>query len=184
MPPAQTPIARPLLAGLALLSLASCGGTGDDKFAPLCPTPSIPRDFNDIHRYRGAGRDITDSVLDGRITGVSGSCTRDGDGYVKTTISVTLELARGPANPSRTADVAYFVAVSDGDRILDKQVFRIRADFAANTDRVRLSGDEVELRLRVTPTKTAAAYRISVGFELTPLELEVNRQRQALSKKP
>ena len=67
--------------------------------------------------------------------------------------------------------------VPEGERILDKQVFTLRAEFPPNTDRLRLSGDDVELRLPVSPTKTAEAYRIQVGFQLTPLELEVNRRR-------
>ena len=178
---AVTPLpAHPLRAALgacALLALAGCGASESDNFAPRCPVPSIPRDFNDLRRFRGAGRDITDAALEGRVVNIQGSCKRTGDSTVTATVSVGIELARGPAAPGRIADIAYFVAVSEDDRILDKQIFRLRAEFPANTDRLRLSGDEVELRLPVTTQKTAAAYRISVGFELTPVELEVNRQR-------
>ena len=175
---AFTPIrlASPL-ATAALLALAGCSGSGTEQFAPPCPVPSIPRDFGDLHRFRGNGRDLTDSVLEGRITGLDGSCTRDGAATTVATISVGLELTRGPAAPGRTADVPYFVAVSEGDRIIDKQVYTLHAEFPANTDRLRLAGDQVELRLPVTPQKTAAAYRVSVGFQLTPAELEVNRSR-------
>ena len=94
------------------------------------------------------------------------------------TVSVGMDLTRGPASPSRTATVAYFIAVTDGDRVLDKRVFPLRADFPANTDRVRLSGEDVDLRLPVTDKKTAAAYQVTVGFQLTPDELEVNRRRR------
>ena len=179
MPPSTTRPARfagPLLAA-AVLTLSACSGVEGEKFAPPCPAPGILRDGGDLHRYRGAGRDITDTVLEGRLTGINGSCTRDGGDAVATTISVGMELNRGPAATSRTAEVAYFVAVLDGERILEKRVYTLRAEFPANTDRLRLTGDQVELRLAVTPQKTAASYRISVGFQLTPLELEINRQR-------
>ncbi len=169
--------AAPALGLVALLALAGCGGGASDNFAPPCPQPSIPTDFNDLHRFRGAGRDITDSVLEGRILGVEGACTRGEGNVVVTTVTVRLELARGPAATSRVADVAYFVAVSDGDQILDKQVFRLAPEFPSNTDRLRLRGDDIELRLPVSATKTAAAYRVSVGFQLTPIELEDNRRR-------
>ena len=168
--------ARPLAAAAALLSLTACG-VENDRFAPPCPVPSIPRDLGDIHRFRGAGRDITDSVLEGRITGLEGSCTRDGRETTVATISVGIELSRGPAAPGRTADIAYFVAVSEGDTILDKRVYTLRAEVPSNTDRLRLAGDQVELRLPVTPNKTATAYRVSIGFQLTPAEVELNRQR-------
>ena len=163
---------------LALLVpvLAGCGGS-DEAFAPACPNVGLVRDAADLVRYRGAGRDLTDLVLNGRLTGVGGSCKRDGSSTVVTTVQVGIELQRGPAAPGRQAQIAYFVAVLDGDRIMDKQVFQLGAEFPANADRLRLSGDAVELRLPVKPDKTAAAYRVQIGFQLTPLELEVNRRR-------
>ena len=174
MPPNPARLARPLAAAAFTLALAACD-TDPDRFAPPCPQPSIPRDAADLHRFRGSGRDITDSVLDGRITGIQGACKRDGRETTVATISVGLELTRGPASNSRTAEMAYFVAVSDGDTILDKRVFRLRAEFPPNTEHLRLVGDEVELRLPVSAQKTAAAYRVSAGFQLTPAELNVNR---------
>jgi len=161
----------------ALLALAGCGSGTEDAFAPACPGAAIVRDAADLSRYRGAGRDLTDTVIEGRITGINGNCKRDGADTVVTTVQVGMELMRGPAAPGRRAELAYFVAVLDGDRILDKQVFPLRAEFPANADRLRLTGDDVELRLKVKPDKTAAAYRIQVGFQLTPEELELNRQR-------
>ena len=160
------------------LLLAACGGFQEaNTFAPPCPRPMILRDANDLFRYRGRGRDVTDSVLEGRITTISGSCKRDGDDAVTATVSVGIELTRGPATTSRVADIAYFVAVSEGERVLDKQVYQLRAEFPENTDRVRLSGDSVDLRLPVTDKKTAAAYTVTVGFQLSPAELQINRAR-------
>ena len=166
------------LAAAASLPVLLAGCSSDpNTFAPPCPRPSILRDANDLFRFRGAGRDITDTVLEGRITNISGSCKRDGRDAVAATVNVGIELTRGPAATSRVADIAYFVAVSEGDRVLDKQVYNLRAEFPENTDRVRLSGDSVDLRLPVSDTKTAASYQVTVGFQLTPAELQVNRQR-------
>jgi hypothetical protein len=179
------PGVRALALRLALLGafiplLAGCGGGDtDDAFAPACPNVAIVRDAADLSRFRGSGRDLTDAVLSGRITNIGGACKRDGADTVVTTVQVGIELQRGPAAPGRQAQLAYFVAVLDGERILDKQVFGLRAEFPANADRLRLSGDDVELRLPVRPGKTAAAYRIQVGFQLAPVELEVNRRRGA-----
>ena len=165
------------LAAAGLVPLG-CGG-GGEGFAPACPDAAILRDAADLTRFRGPGQDLTDMALDGRITGLQGKCTRDGRTAVLTTVTPTLELTRGPAAQGRTAELAYFVAVGQGDRVLDKQVFPLRAEFPPNTDRVRLSGDDVELRLPVKPGETAAAYRVLVGFQLTPEELALNRRRGA-----
>lgn len=158
------------IAALAPLLLAGCAG-GDDAFPPACPTTAILRDAADLARFRGAGRDLTDRVLVGRVTGLQGTCKR-GTGTVDTTVAVGVELTRGPAAPGRTADVSYFVAVTNGDRILDRQTFALRASFPPNTDRVSLVGDEVELRLPVTADKTATAYKVWVGFVLSPVEAQ------------
>lgn len=163
----------------ACLTLAACGdGTVGERFPPPCPTSGLVRDTADITRYRGAGRDITDQVLVARLTGLAGSCRRDGSDTVVTTIRAGIDLTRGPAAPGRTAEIAYFVAVLEGERILDKQVFTLTAEFPSNTDRLRLQGDEVELRLPVTRQKSAAAYRVQVGFQLTAAELQLNRAKR------
>jgi len=167
----------PLCLCAALLGLSGCGAGTVDAFAPACPGAAIVKDAADMSRYRGAGRDLTDSVVEGRITGIKGSCKRDGADTVVTNIQVGIELTRGPAASGRRAELGYFVAVLEGERILDKQVFPLRAEFPANADRLRLTGDDVELRLKVTPDKTAAAYRLQVGFQLAPEELERNRRR-------
>lgn len=160
-----------------LLALAGCGSAPQDAFAPACPGAAIIRDAADLSRTRGGQRDLIDTELEGRITGINGNCKRDGADTVVTTIQVGIELTRGPAAPGREARVAYFVAVLDGESILDKQVFPLRAEFPPNADRLRFAGDDVELRLKVQPNKTAAAYRIEVGFQLTPEELAANRSR-------
>ena len=181
-PPARPP--GPLAAATvaatlaATLALAGCGSGSNDAFAPACPERAILRDAADLARYRGSGRDITDLVLAGRITGLQGSCKRDGTRVVDTTVSVGLTLARGPAATGRTADVAYFVAVTDGERVLDRRTFPIHAEFPPNTDRLSLAGDEVDLRLPVTATKSAAAYKVWIGVVLTPLEAQASQPRR------
>ena len=158
------------------LMVIGCGG-GADQFAPACPRPAILRDANDLQRFRGNGRDFLDTSLQGRIVSVNGSCVADGSRVVVATVQVGLDLTRGPAATGRATDVSFFVAVSQGERVLDKQVYTIRASFPENTDRVRLTGDSVDLRLPVTKDKGADAYQVTVGYQLTPAELEANRRR-------
>lgn len=167
----------PLVATAAALS--GCAAPAD-QFPPPCPAASILGDAADLARYRGAGQDLTDMVLSGRITGLSGSCKRAGGGaVVLTTISIGLDLTRGPAAPGRMASAAYFVALTQGDTILAKQVYPLHATFPPNTDRVRLAGDQVQVKVPNTGKPGAAAYRVIVGFELTPQELATNRRRRS-----
>jgi hypothetical protein len=171
---------RPVLPALAAVAVAaSVAGCGDNqpKFAPACPGLSLLRDAADLTRFRPGGRDVTDMVLDARITAVPAACSNGGPNKVKATLNVTTEVARGPAARGRTADFTYFVAVTEGGRVLDEQDYPVRATFPANTEHVVLTGDDIDLVLPVTREKSAAAYQIYVGFRLTPDELAYNRKR-------
>ena len=174
----RTAAAVPLAA--ALLALASCGPSGDE-FAPACPRPAILSDAADLSVYRSAqGGDLTDLVVGGRITDISGKCAPgDRKNTVKAAATITMRLSRGPALQGQQVQIPYFVAVTEGDRILDKQVYQTGAAFPANTDQITVTTQAVDLLLPVSPAKSAAAYTILVGFQLTPDQLEANRRRGA-----
>lgn len=169
-----------LLSLLGLVALAGCSRPDANAFAPACPRPEILSDAGNLTRYRdGPGRDLTDLMLHGRILGIAGQCKPGATaGELATTMQVTIELTRGPAMAGRDAEVATFIAVSDGDRILDKRLFPVRVAFPPNTDTIRLTTNPVAMVLPITPEKSGAAYVISAGFQLTPQELELNRSRR------
>ncbi len=181
-----------ILVRLALLAvglsavLAGCrGGAPTATFPPTCPRTGILADAADLTRYdstRGpggssGGRDLTDMVIDGRITGVSGTCTREDRRHLEVTVAVAMQLTRGPAARGAREEVPFFVAVSEGGTMLDKQVYRVEPQFAANADTLRLTSDPVRLVLPTDPEKRGSAYDVVVGFEVTPDELALNRKR-------
>jgi hypothetical protein len=165
---------------LLLAALGGCGGHDANTFAPACPRPAILADAADITRYRpgATGQDLTDMVLSGRVVGVSGQCSPgDKATQLKVSVQVTLELSRGPAATGPQEDVPYFIAVSEGEAILDKKSFAMRATFPSNVDKLRLASDPVELVLPVSPDKSGVVYTVTAGFQLTPEELARNRAR-------
>ncbi len=165
----------------ALLLAAAAGSLGacsrPDAFAPACPQLALLTDGADLARFAGTGRDITDLVLDAHLTTVPAACRWADERHtrVEAKLQVAMALSRGPAMQGRTADLRYFVAVSEGDEILDKQVYAARADFPANTERLALSSPEISMLFPVSKEKSAAAYKITVSFQLTPEELAANR---------
>ena len=154
----------------ALLSLLADCGTPRNQFAPPCPGRAILGDAADFNLYRpGGARDLTDLVLHARIVAMQGTCAEgDTKSQLAVTVSVGVELTRGPAMPGREADVPVFLAVTDGDAILDKRVTLMHVVFPSNVDRVTLTPGVVNLALPVTATKSGAAYTILTGFQLTP----------------
>jgi hypothetical protein len=163
----------------ALVPLLTDCGPARDKFAPPCPRPAFLGDAANIDLYRSAGarRDLTDLVLHGRVVGLNGSCQQgDGKNELATTAVMTVELTRGPAMQGREADVPVFLAVTDGDTILDKRIYPLHVVFPPNVDRLVLRSEEQSLVLPVSPGRSGAAYTILIGFQLTPDELEQNRR--------
>ena len=79
--------------------------------------------------------------------------------------------------PGRETEVPVFVAVTEGETILDKRAVRLPVVFPSNVDRVTLSPGEVNLLLPVSPTKSGAAYTILAGFQLTPDQMAQTRRR-------
>jgi len=158
-----------------LVPLILVGCDEGPKYPPPCPALTLLPDAGDVTTYVGAGRDLTDLQLQARIAGVPARCVRGDPGTVVATLQVQFGLTRGPANPSRAAELGYFVAVKDGGRIVDERDFTLRAVFPANIDDVKAGGEEVTLNLPVTAARTAAAYTIFVGFRLTPEQLRANR---------
>jgi hypothetical protein len=162
---------------LAAASLAGC--TQPDKFAPACPQLALLRDAADLTRFRPGGQDITDMVLDARITAVPAACSSLNKNTVKATLNVTMEVNRGPAASGAGAALRYFIAVTEDSKVLDEQDYGLSTTFPTNVDRVTVSGQDITLNLPVTPDRSAAAYKIYVGFRLTPEELNYNRGRGA-----
>ncbi len=175
----------PIVALLA--TLAGCSGPVTSTFPPDCPRAGVLADAADLTRYRSAGQaagatgatghDLTDMVLDGQITGVSGDCTRASRRELDVSVAVSMRLTRGPAARGPMGDVPFFVAVTENGQVLDKQIYHIAPGFAANADTVRLTSDPVSLNLPISVDKPGSAYDLVVGFQLTPDEVALNRRR-------
>ena len=168
---------RALVPLAALVALSACGKVPMSDFPPQCPQVSILPDAGDLTRFKGAGTDVTNMVVDARMTPPVGKCALDDPAHLRTVLNVNMELTRGPASRQRTIDVTYFVSVLRGNTVLDKKAYQAPTQFPANTDHVRLSGDEIDLVLPITPKLSGADYRVIVGFQLTPQELAFNRRR-------
>jgi hypothetical protein len=164
-----------------VLLVAAAGSLGacsqPDAFAPACPQLSLLQDGVDLTRFTGAGRDITDLVLEAHLTGVPATCHWADKAHTKVEakLQVAISFGRGPGMNGRTVDVPYFLAASEGDTILDKRIFTARAEFPNNSDRVGVTTPEVSMVFPVSAEKSAAAFKITVAFQLTPEELAYNR---------
>lgn len=172
---------RLVLAALAALLPAACGGEGPALLPVACPRPGILADGADLTRWRpGSVQDLTTLVFDARLTGLNGSCRPGrGDRSLEVTLTPSFSVERGPVGGgARVAELPWFVAVvGPGDEVLQRQTFVERLNFGRGETRAAGEGEPVRLSLPVGEDRRATDYRIFVSFELTPEEVAVNRRR-------
>ena len=154
----------------ALLPLVSACAPERDQFPPACPRLAFVTPTADVAVFRPGSdeHDLTALMLAGRMMSINGSCRQGKDkNTVEATLTVGAELTRGPAMRGNQALVPLYVAVTEGDHILDKHIYNLSATFPSNVDRIPLTTPEVFMVLPVTPAKSAAAYSILAGFQLS-----------------
>lgn len=163
--------------------VAGCGGGESSRplLPATCPRIGILGEAADLVRYRpGGGQDLSALELEARVTGFQARCD-----YVnrrramEVRLTVGLQAERGPASRAPSAELPWFVAVTDaeGEAILNKREFATRVGFPPNVGRVRATSEELSITLPLGGGRDFGDYALLVGFQLTPEELALNRRR-------
>ncbi len=173
-----TAAARTRAALAGALSLFAVAGCASDEPLPQrsCPRPVVVEDAANVTRFDGDGRDLTDVQFEASIEEIGLSCSIDDEeNVILAELVLVVVAAQGPANADDRADLSYFVAVATRDqRILSRDAFDLSIPFAGNRTRVG-AREELAPRIPIAPGQDGSDFRIYVGFELSPAELEYNR---------
>lgn len=179
-----------LTAIIAIAGLSGCGSIDDlnpftEKRAeapPPCPSVSILADAERLTVFRsGPGRDPTDVDTEVQIDDFVARCIYDVDeetgiGRIDIEFSLGIAAARGPANTSGVSDIPYFLAVTTLDKqLINKGVFSMLLSFEGNRYRLTAYDRPVILTIPIEPPNDGYDYRIYVGLQLTPDQLDYNR---------
>jgi hypothetical protein len=172
------PFWRALGALAGVLLLAGCSGNTEDIVVRACPQVTVLADAATLTKYRSPrGRDLTDVVVDARVSGARGECTFNRND-VTMTLAVGFEFAIGPANRDRMVAVSYFVAIVDAaNNVVAREEIPIQLQVPVNQSRVTYS-EELEPRIPFRQRSSLVGYRIYVGLVLTPDEARANRRRR------
>jgi hypothetical protein len=155
------------LAALAApLVLAACAGKAPELD---CPTVAALQPANHVVRTKGSAQDLASRVIDARITGIGGKCKRHGPDQVQVAFRVGFAATRGPAATGDRQTLQYFVALVQGERVVDKRIYPVTFDFA------NAAGQAVEttkpIRIDLPNAPVTAKQEVLVGFEMSPEEL-------------
>ena len=170
-------------AAILLLAVAACTVFQEEEPPPPCPRISILGDAATLTKFRpGPGKDLTDVLYEGVVSGVNGSCVYANDGKrasgaLSMKVSLVIEAARGPANRDGRAAFPYFVGITDSSRnVLNKQRFNITVVFPGNRTRLVVTDYPVVLEIPMKAGQSWQDFDIFVGFQLSRAELEYNRR--------
>jgi hypothetical protein len=167
-----------VIGGLALL-LAGCSSANPfAKSVPKpCPRISMAAETAKLTQFKpGPGRDITDINMEAEIISFIGECAYRSD-RVDVTLQLVFAASRGPANTSRQSDLSYFVAVpAFFPAPAAKEVLPVTIEFPQGQNQVRYRDGEVTMSIPLKEGELADKYEVYVGMQLTPEQLEYNRQ--------
>ncbi len=168
-------LAAPLLLG-GCETLRSIDFNPPPEIPPPCPRAVVGENAGRLTRFSGAGKDPVNVVFEAEIADLAGSCIYDDDS-IEVDLQIQLIAGRGPATTDDKAKFSYFVAVARTDKtILSRDAFDTVIELPGNQTRNE-TVEELEQTIPLAEGETGANIVIVVGIEMTPEELEYNRQQ-------
>lgn len=164
-------VIRNALVGSVLFVLTACNTTPDDR---VCPQAAVIRDLAQLADF---GREEKPSpknlVMAARLDDVRGDCSFRPD---RTVVDLDLDLRayRGPGLGGSRGDLPYFVALTDGTRIISKNNFTATLELGT-AEKPATHIETLRITLPAVHQGVQPNWRILVGFQLSPEQVAYNR---------
>jgi hypothetical protein len=166
----------PLTMIVALGLLAGCSGGRNSK-AAFCPGAAALADTSRQPMFRqGATADPSNIVYTMEIVGVESSCDYDKKGRdADVSVDIHFRATRAPTGEAAQYNVPYFVAVTQADRIVNKQSFQVQVSFAPGAAVADVTDTVPSTNIKTEEGKKPYDYQVIVGLPLTKQQLDYNR---------
>ena len=163
-----------------LLAVAGCGTTegifGKEKTAACPVTGKLDTGDRLVRFGEGPGREEANVALVVEVTNVLAACSfeiEENSGEVE--LSMWFRARRGQAGTGNEDRFGYFVAVvSPDDEVITRRAFEREVALAGEGAWTTMR-DRLEVGMSVAEGTDLSIYRIYVGLELSPEQLEYNR---------
>ena len=170
---------------IPLVAIASCT---PQKVDSNCPQVYIAQDLGVVTRYKpGTNREAGNLLYAAEIRDIKGDCiVNSSDADVHMTFSIVGERgvnsgSAAGAGPISTASMVYFAAITDPTGLIVwKQEFTATLDFGNN----RRAGtiEDLDPHIPLPKGGVAAGYKVLIGFQLTPQEIDDNRRARGATE--
>jgi hypothetical protein len=185
--------ALPPAAALAsLLALAACGGghppaaKANDGAAPqpptstsatpdltsFCPQTALLQQAQTVTLFKPGRSDVASQISTAQITGISGACTpktKDKQKLLEVKFTANFLANNGPANHGQPVTLPWFVAITKGDKIIDKKIYYVTLKFNGNMSTAAATSKPVKIEVPAVPD--SAGLEILTGFQMTQNQL-------------
>jgi len=163
------PSARASLACLILIALAGCAS--DDNPPPMyCPQVERLQQAETLTTFLPGQSDVASQITTAQITGIAGSCVLQPEKQLlQVRFQVGFAVSNGPANHSAPLNLPWFVAITDGDEIIQETDYTVALKFDGNASTSEATSKQVHIEL---PNRRRSGHiQVLVGFKGTPAEL-------------
>lgn len=171
----------PLLSLLALAAVAGCASTpaSSTPAAPpppkpvaqqYCPQVAVLAQAQNLTTFLPGRSDVGAQITTARVSGVAGACLlKVKKNLLEVTFRAGFSAANGPANQGAPITLPYFVAITQGETIVQESHYSITLKFDGNASVAQGTSKRFKVELANTPD--SAQTQILVGFDMTPEQL-------------
>ncbi len=153
-------------------------GNDDRPNVGPCPLMGVLYDNSRLVDFAAADSQRYANIkFTGEMQGVAGLCRYVDDDPINMRIEIEMAFGRGPAATSDRQNYRYWVAVTRRGRApIEKAYFDVDVRFPRNQNVVTRTEEIEQIVIpRATPETSGENFEILVGFELTPEQLQFNR---------
>ena len=161
---------------LAALPLLGCAPAE----VVLCPSASVLSDTATVSVFRaGAPHDLSGEAYSAGIAGVTTACHyTKGAELIPTDVAFTVQAVRAPGADRADYKLPYYVAVTQGDRILSKKTYSLDISFASGSASTQRTITLDTTVINLEEGHPATDYQVLVGFQLSDADRAYNQTRR------
>ena len=157
-----------LVIALGLAGLSGCSTTDDDK----CPLASSLIDTASYTQLAQNGQ----PVYTVQVQKVTADCDiSKSDHTVQSSLDIDFTATRAYGGSPQSFDAPYFVAVTQGGRVITKRQYTLHVGFDGGQTSATVEESRDSPTIRMDKGKHPYDYAVLVGFQLTPAQLDYNR---------
>ncbi len=166
---------KPVLIPVFALLLTGC----NTAKVQVCPYAAVLEDASQMTQFRtGAPQDLSGEAYTVYITGIDTDCNYDKKRR-RSDSSATLHFraTRAPTAQGAEYSIPYFLAVTQTDRILSKQIFTVTFRFAPGQSVATFDDRVGETVIEVEPGHQSTDYQLTAGLQLTEAQQAYSKKR-------